>query len=304
MSRIIELLELMFIEKGRGQVEMPPKPGLHPLPDAFIHAMPAFIPKYSAAGIKWVSGYPQNVAQGLPYIHGLIIMNDVNTGIPTAVLDATWVTAMRTGAATAVAAKYLARPESSSVGIIACGVQGRSNLEALSCVYKINRVVAYDSNRKTAEAFARDMQSKFGISVNVTDDLKSAVTNMDIVVTSGPIYKDPKPPIPRTWVSPGTFVSAVDFDSYWQPEVFRAAKMLTTDDLRQMDYYRAVGYFKETPPAHGDLGQLACGEISGRQNSEDITVAINLGIALEDMIVTNELCRLAQGKDIGTQLPL
>jgi ornithine cyclodeaminase/alanine dehydrogenase-like protein (mu-crystallin family) len=136
ISQIIEILLEMFLEKGMGRVEMPPKPGIHTKKDAFIHAMPAYIPGMQAAGMKWVSGYPENQSKGLPYITGLLIMNDPETGIPYAVMDCTWITAMRTGAATAVAAKYLARKESSSVGIIACGVQGRSNLEALACIYK------------------------------------------------------------------------------------------------------------------------------------------------------------------------
>ena len=304
MPRIIELLEQMFVEKGRGRVEMPPKPGLHPLPDAFIHAMPAYIPKFSAAGIKWVSGFPQNMEKGLPYIHGLIIMNDVETGIPTAVLDATWVTAMRTGAATAVAAKHLARPESSRVAIIACGVQGRSNLEALACAFKIKEVTAVDTNTKVAERFAADMSKKLNCTVKVSDDIESAVKNVDIVVTSGPILKDPKPPLLAKWIQPGTFISAVDFDSYLEPAVFKMAAKLVTDDLKQMDYYRSVGYFKQTPAAHGDLGQLACGEIKGRQTPEEITVAVNLGIALEDMVVTAELCQMAKRQGLGVTLPL
>ncbi|MCP5117625.1 MAG: hypothetical protein GY953_42925, partial [bacterium] len=108
MTEIIEALETMFREKGEGRVEMPPKPGIHPREDAFIHAMPAYIPALESAGIKWVSGYPRNPEQGLPYITGLLILNDPATGIPLAVMDATWITAKRTGAATAVAAKHLA----------------------------------------------------------------------------------------------------------------------------------------------------------------------------------------------------
>ena len=108
MREIIEALDRMFKDKGEGKIEMPPKPGIHPRPDAFIHAMPAYIPSLESAGIKWVSGYPGNQAKGLPYINGLLILNDPDTGIPIAVMDCTWITAKRTGAATAVAAKYLA----------------------------------------------------------------------------------------------------------------------------------------------------------------------------------------------------
>jgi ornithine cyclodeaminase/alanine dehydrogenase-like protein (mu-crystallin family) len=112
MPTIIKCLEEAFLEKSRGNVEMPPKPGVHPQPNAFIHAMPAYIPALRSAGLKWVSGFPENKERGLPYISGLIILNDVETGLPYAVMDCTWVTAYRTGAKTAIAAKHLARSDS------------------------------------------------------------------------------------------------------------------------------------------------------------------------------------------------
>ena len=116
MAEIIAALEAMFREKGEGRVEMPAKIGIHPRPDALIHAMPASIPAQNAAGIKLVAAYPENRKRGLPYVTGLLILNDPETGIPIALMDCTWLTAQRTGAATAVAAKYLARADSSTLG--------------------------------------------------------------------------------------------------------------------------------------------------------------------------------------------
>src|SRR4030043_1842489 len=153
MATVINLLETAFREKGSGNVEMPPKPGVHTMPDAFIHAMPAFIPALKSAGIKWVSGYPENFKRGLPYITGLLILNDVETGIPYAVRDCSWITAMRTGAATAVSAKYLARPESKTACILACGVQGRTNLEALKVLFPIERAYVYDINPEVQQRY-------------------------------------------------------------------------------------------------------------------------------------------------------
>ena len=98
VGSMIGLLETAFGEKGNGRVEMPPKPGIHTQPDAFLHAMPAYIPALHAAGIKWVGGYPANQGRGLPYISGLLILNDDQTGLPLAVMDCTWITAWRTGA--------------------------------------------------------------------------------------------------------------------------------------------------------------------------------------------------------------
>src|SRR5574341_475491 len=158
MPEIIEALEAAFREHGEGRVEMPPKPGVHTRPDAFIHAKPAYIPALHSVGMKWVSGYPDNYRRGLPYISGLLMLNDEETGVPLAVMDCTWITAMRTGAATAVAARYLARPDSATVGILGCGVQGRSNLEALLAVFPLKRVVAYDVLPDQAERVAAEME--------------------------------------------------------------------------------------------------------------------------------------------------
>ena len=160
MAEIIDALEAAFREKGEGRVEMPPKPGIHPGGgDNFIHAMPAYIPALKSAGVKWVSGFPDNQKRGLPYITGLLILNDAETGLPLSVMDCVWITAMRTGAATAVAAKYLARPESSVVGVLGCGVQGRSNVEALNVLFPLERVMAYDMDAEAARSYAEEIRS-------------------------------------------------------------------------------------------------------------------------------------------------
>ena len=304
MSEVIAALETMFREKGLGRVEMPPKPGIHPLPDAFIHAMPAYIPALRSAGIKWVSGYPQNQAKGLPYISGLLVLNDPETGIPTAVMDCAWITAMRTGAATAVAAKHLARPESSSVGILACGVQGRANLEALACVLPVERVRAFDTAPGVAARFAGEMGARVGVRVDVAERPREAVEGMDVVVTSGPILKHPSPAIEAGWLKPGGFASLVDFDSYWQGAALAEADRIATDDVAQLEYYRTVGYFRETPAPYADLGEIVAGLKPGRTGASERTLAINLGIALDDMAVAPLILERARARGIGTPLPL
>src|SRR5262245_10143171 len=117
MKDVIATVETVFREKADGRHEMPPKPGVHPGADGFLHAMPAYLPRLRALGMKWVSGYPSNPARGLPYISGLLVLNDPETGIPDAVLDATWITALRTAAASAVAARHLARRASHVLGV-------------------------------------------------------------------------------------------------------------------------------------------------------------------------------------------
>lgn len=304
MVDIIKSIKTMFIEKGQGKVEMPPKPGIHTRPDAFIHAMPAFIPSLNSAGLKWVSGYPANPEKGLPYISGLMILNDPETGIPICVMDCTWVTAMRTGAATAVAAKILAREDSSTIGIIACGAQGRSNLEALSCVFEIDEVKAFDINQNTAVTFAREMEDNFGLSVEVVSSAREATQNLDIVVTSGPILKHPNPTIKEDWLKEGGFASLVDFDSYWTTGALNQVSKIYTDDVDQLEYYKSVGYFKEIPKVMGDLGELLNGKILGRENPEERILAMNLGLALDDMAVSPLIIQKAQELNIGIELDL
>ena len=304
MADIVEALDKMFEEKGAGRVEMPPKPGIHTRKDAFIHAMPAYIPSLQSAGMKWVSGYPENHKKGLPYISGLLVLNDPDTGLPLAVMDATWITGQRTGAATAVAAKYLARKESSSVGIVACGVQGRSNLEALVCLFDIKKVKAFDLYPDVAKRYASEMSSKVQVEIEVVMELKQAVAGLDLVVTSGPILKDPEPSIEIDWLAEGSFASPVDFDSYWQGDALEQVDKLATDDLSQMEYYREVGYFQSTPTPYGDLGEIAAGKKPGRENDDERTMSINLGLALDDMATAILIYREARKKGIGTELPL
>ncbi|HEX6305552.1 MAG TPA: ornithine cyclodeaminase family protein [Anaerolineales bacterium] len=301
---IIDLLEKAFQEKGTGHVEMPPKPGIHTQPDAFIHAMPAYIPAMKSAGIKWVSGYPENQARNLPYISGLLILNDVQTGIPYAVMDCTWITAYRTAAATALSAKYLARPNSETAGILACGVQGRTNLEALAAVFPLKRVYAYDIVPQVQERYIAEMSEQLGIEVLGVDEPQQAVVESDLVVTSGPILKHPEPTIEAGWLPPGAFASAVDFDSYWTPAAMQAMDKISTDDHDQFNYYRSAGYFGQTPQPYADLGEIVAGHKAGRERENERTMAINLGLALDDMAVAPEVYRRARERGIGSLLPL
>jgi len=305
MAEIINLLEVAFKEKGKHQTEMPPKPGIHPGGgDNFIHAMPAYIPSMKAAGIKWVSGFPDNLKAGVPYINGLLILNDAETGLPISVMDCVWLTGMRTGAATALSARYLARPESSIVGILGCGVQGRTNFEALNVLFPIQSVKAFDTDKVSARVYAEEIQSRFDVHVEVVETAEAAVTDSDIIVTAGPILKKPHATIQAGWMSKGAFASLVDFDSYWHVDAMKESSRFCTDDTPQMQHYKALGYFQKTPPIHADLGELVTGEKAGRETKEEKTMTANLGLAIEDMAVAPLIFRRAREKGIGTWLEL
>jgi len=305
MEEIIKAVEEAFIEKAHGRAEVPPKPGIHPQEDAFIHAMPAYLPKMRSAGIKWVSGFPENPKHNLPYISGLLILNDHETGFPISVMDCTWITAMRTGAATAVAAKHLAREDSKTLGILGCGVQGRSNLEALVVVCRnLEEVKAYDIHAENLRRYVEEMTAKHGVKVVPVNSPEKAVENCDIVVTAGPILKNPQPVIEASWFKDGGFACPLDFDSYWKPEAMHSMDKFCTDDSEQLKYYRKLGYFSYIPQVYADLSEIVSGKKPGREDPDERIMSMNLGLAIEDMATAMLIYEKAKKKGAGTKLPL
>jgi ornithine cyclodeaminase/alanine dehydrogenase len=305
MSEIIAALETAFRAKGEGRTEMPPKPGVHPGGgDNFIHAMPAYIQDLKSAGVKWVSGYPENYKRGLPYITGLLIYNDVENGLPLAVMDCVWITAKRTGAASAVAARRLARPESSVMGMLGCGVQGQSHAEAFTETFPLKKILAYDKDPESARRYAAAMTRQLKVEVVAVKTPREAVSGCDIVATAGPILKVPHATIQAGWLDEGAFASLVDYDSYWSREALAQAAKFCTDDIPQLKLYQSMGYFRNIPPIHADLGELVTGKKKGRENSRERTMTANLGLAIDDMAVAPLIVARAKEKGIGTWLPL
>jgi ornithine cyclodeaminase/alanine dehydrogenase len=305
MSEIIAALETAFRAKGEGRTEMPPKPGVHPGGgDNFIHAMPAYIQDLKSAGVKWVSGYPENYKRGLPYITGLLIYNDVENGLPLAVMDCVWITAKRTGAASAVAARRLARPESSVMGMLGCGVQGQSHAEAFTETFPLKKILAYDKDAESARRYAAAMTRQLKVQVVAVKTPREAVSGCDIVATAGPILKVPHATIQADWLDEGAFASLVDYDSYWSREALAQAAKFCTDDIPQLKLYQSMGYFQNIPPIHADLGELVTGKKKGRENPKERTMTANLGLAIDDMAVAPLIFARAKEKGIGTWLPL
>jgi ornithine cyclodeaminase/alanine dehydrogenase-like protein (mu-crystallin family) len=148
------------------------------------------------------------------------------------------------------------------------------------------------------------MSHKLGLEVIGVDEPKQAVIEADLVVTSGPILKQPTPTIGTDWLRPGAFASAVDFDSYWTSQALAQMDRIATDDHAQFRYYRELGYFRQTPEPYADLGELVTGRKPGRQSPTERTMAMNLGLALDDMAVAPEVLRRATERGLGTWLPL
>lgn len=303
MKEIIDVLEDAFTEKANGRFEMPPKIGIHTRKDAFIHAMPCWIPKFKSCGIKWVSGYPENPKLGYQYITGLLMLNSTETGVPLSVMDCRWITAMRTGAVTGLASKYLARSDSEVIGVLGCGLQAKTSLEAiLVTCSNIKKVLAFDIVPENAKKFAEEMGTKFNLEIMPVVKRKEAVVNSDIIVTAGALAENRV--IEAEWFREGAFACPVDIDVMWKPEALQLADKYYVDDIDQHKYFQGLGYCKDVPEIYGDLGMLITKKVKGRENDSERILSINIGLALDDIAVAHKVYDKALKNDIGSILPL
>jgi len=188
--------------------------------------------------------------------------------------------------------------------ILGCGVQGRSNLEALNVLFPLKRVMAYDINPVALKFFAEEMTAKFSLEIVPVKKPRKAVSGCDSVITARPILKIPHATIKPGWFEPGAFASLVDYDSYWHPDALREADKFCTDDISQLEYYKKLCYFQNVPPIYADLGELVTGRKPGRETPGERTMACNLGLALDDMATAPLIHRLALENGVGTWLPL
>jgi ornithine cyclodeaminase/alanine dehydrogenase len=305
MAPVIEAVEEAFREKGLGRTIMPAKHWLAPSERRFYSAMTSVVPSARAAACKWQSGSSDNPAHGLPYLTGLLVLNDAETGLPIAVMDSTWITAMRTAAATAVTARYLARPALESFAMLGCGVQGRRHVEALRVVYPgLRHVQAYDTDPEALRRYVRDIGERHGLEVRPCTSACEAVRGAPLVVTGGPI----EPTLPRTidadWLEPGMLGVSIDYDCYWRPAAFRAADKFFSDDVPQLEHQREYGYFLDTPAVIGEIGDIVAGKRPGRERPDEVILAMNLGISIEDVTTARRVYDLAVARGRGTVLPL
>jgi ornithine cyclodeaminase/alanine dehydrogenase-like protein (mu-crystallin family) len=301
---IISALERAFGEKAAGKTAMPVKHWIERSPDTFYSAMTSYIPSLRAAGCKWQSGDPRNTERGLSYILGLYILNDDETGLPVAIMDSTWLTAMRTAAASALTAKYLAA-DAHTVAILGCGVQGRANLDALKLtIPAIESCLAYDIKPEIAAQYSHDMSSRLGISVQSVSTAREAVRGSQIIVTAGPIKHPADPVIQDDWIPRGALAIALDYDSYWTPAAVGAMDYLVTDDIQQLDHLKESGFFLAVSHVDSDLAEVVTRQKLVTRPAAARILAFNLGVAIEDLATAVELYRLARERGVGTLLPL
>lgn len=304
---VIDAVEEGLVLKGEGFVQIPPRPEIHPRKDCFIHAMPALLGGMTdMAGIKWVSGYYSNIEKGLPYILGFVILNDTETGAPLAIMDCGWITAYRTGAATAVAARNLAPERSSTLSIIGLGVQGRAHLLVLRNTLKeLKKVKVHDINEEAARKFYEELQPVAQeLDIEVCPDARSAVTGADIVVTCTPVYRKPERFIPAEWLKKDSLAVAVDYDCAFEADVMTGASVFVTDDREQYLWMKgSKGYFGGYPErVETDLGEI-CAGIREVEKGKGRKAAVLMGIASHDIATAKVIYEKACRTGLGTRLP-
>jgi ornithine cyclodeaminase/alanine dehydrogenase len=303
MREIIPLVEQGLKEHGLGQVENPPKPGIHAKSDSFIHAMPAYFRKLGIGGIKWVSGYPSNRELGLPQILGVMITNDMETGLPTAIMDCRWITAVRTAAVSAVTAKFCASKGSETLGVIGCGVQGRMTLGALKeVVPTLKKVKAYDINPEAAKRY-KDLEKQAGVDVTPVESVEEAAKGSDIILTA--TQRLPKPLVKNEWFKPGALGMGLEASRAWYGDAILTADKFVTDSWDQTTHFHEQGAFPEgLPKLYAELGEIVAGKKKGRENQRERILAINIGLALEDVIVADHIYRKAEKRGSYQKLTL
>lgn len=299
-------VENAFRERALGNAPAPGILGLH-APNGGFHikaALLALDQPYFAAKVN--ANFPNNGSRyGLPTIQGVVALCDAANGMPLAVMDSMAITALRTAAATAVAAKYLARDKCDAALVCGCGAQARAQLRALLRVHRPSRVYAYDQNIETANAFARLLHAETGLDIAVADDLPRAIAASDVVITCTTAQRYF---VAHEMVRPGTFIAAVGADNENKQEldpVLLARNKVVTDITEQCaaigDLHHAVAAgLMSASDVHAELGEIIAGRKPGRTSDNEITIFDSTGTALQDVAVAAEVYRRAMVQREGT----
>jgi alanine dehydrogenase len=259
---------------------------------------------------KTNANFPENPERfGLPTIRGTVVLADAETGEPLALMDSASVTALRTGAATAVAARHLARPDSRVATIVGCGAQGATQLAAIAAVFSLERVWLLDADPARAQALAARAQAELGIPVAAVTDLHAALRATDVCVTCTPsrrafVFRDD--------IAPGTFVAAVGADNRGKQELepaLVASSTLVVDALEQcaeigeLQHALAAGLMTRAG-VHAELSEIVAGRRPGRTRNDEITVFDSSGTALEDVAAARVVYEKARATGCGTEVGL
>jgi alanine dehydrogenase len=291
MSDVINVVEETFRIYGEGKGKMPPKVYL-PLEHGDFRAMPAALP--GCAGVKWVNVHPKNPSRGLPSIMAILIYCDPETGYPLAIMDATEITAYRTGAAAAIASKYLARRDSHAIGVIGAGFQAHTQILAHAELFNPIKINVFDISKAAVKRLMRSF-SQFPIR---GCPIQEAVVS-DIVCTLTP---SGSPIVKKEWIVAGTHINAVGADAPGKqeldPSILKEA-IVVVDDLTQASHSGEINVSIQrgvysVGDVYGTLPEIVAGKKKGRTDNRAITVFDSTGIAVEDIAVAKLLFEKAR----------
>jgi ornithine cyclodeaminase/alanine dehydrogenase len=306
-ERIRDLVEKSLIAYSTKKVDMPSKIALHPLPDTFFHAMPAYVPDLFAAGIKWGSCFPQNREQfGFPQAQGLIIYNDHLSGMPLAVMDCKYITEIRTAAVTYTAIKYLAPRDAATFGMIGCGVEGRQHVKnILTVLPDLQTIYVYDIFEEAADSLIADLQPGIGAKIVKAASYEELVKN-SLVIASATIAKESYDPVIRDgWIDRGKTILLCEGHTLYEDAVFKRADKYIVDSREQVEQFVQYGYYPcGHPEIYAETGEVAAGTVRGRENAGELIIGNNFGMAVEDMFVVRAVFDYAVEHNAGVKLPL
>ncbi|HOT06040.1 MAG TPA: alanine dehydrogenase [Methanotrichaceae archaeon] len=304
MPEALDVVEEAFREHGMGRTQMPPKSYLY-YPEGDLRTMPAFLNQ--ATGVKIVNVHPKNPEKGLPTVMALVVLNSVQTGAPLAVMGATHLTAVRTGAAGGIAAKYMARPDSRRLGIIGAGAQARTQMAALARLFALEEVRAYDISPERCRALASEARDLLKARIVECRSAEEAC-DCDILVTATPSRT---PVVREAWILPGTHINAIGADAKGkeelEPAILRKARVVV-DDMVQAIHSGEVNvpiskgqYLPED--IHAELGEIVTKKKSGRQSREEITIFDSTGLAILDIAAASLVLQRAVQRGLGQNMP-
>jgi len=310
MKSTLEAVEKAFEEMGKGNIEMPPRVYLH-FEKGVLIAMPAYMPGINAAGTKIVTVHPNNKKEyGLPAVIARIILNSPDNGVPLAIMDGTYITALRTGAAGATGIKYLSREDSRVAGVCGTGVQGRSQVMGLMEVRPgIEEIKVYDLVPEAMDSFVVEMSAKYPqVEFKKAASPREVAEGSDIVITCTP---SPKPFLDGAWLKPGCHVSAIGADTGAKRELMTS--VITRCDKLVVDYIPqafVVGDFKvpkeegvvSESDIHAEMGEIVAGLKPGRESPEEVTLFKATGLAIQDVGTAFKVLELARAKGVGKEL--
>jgi alanine dehydrogenase len=299
-------VEHAFKLYGEGNTQPPGILGVHARDGGFHIKAGLLELKRSYFAAKVNANFPENAKRfGLPTIQGVVVLCDGENGYPLALMDSIKITVQRTGAATGIAAKYLARPNSKTATICGCGNQGRISVRALTKVLPIEKVWAWDRDQAQAQRFANELAGELGIDIDVVADLQTAVQQSDVCVTCTP---SKQPFLKADFVAPGTFIAAVGADNSEKQELdpnLLSRNKLLVDVLEQCV---SIGELHHALDARlitrevvfGELGEVIAGLKPGRTSSDEIIIFDSTGMALQDVVTAAAVYEKAISEGAGT----